>query len=143
MYKQLILSLTFIIFSISHASTPSHLTKLYASFENEYNVLLTTLSSKNDFLARYPILKNSLDKKYDEFTNLEGDELTPEGNQMALDLEMLTPLQAIFEHKISSDGCTLARQLNEMNSNADLDTYKKINILIKNLCTSMPKAKNK
>ena len=64
----------------------------------------------------------------------EGNLITAEGNQMALDIEMLEPLKIIAEGNASKESCSNAEFINELNNQSDAKTYDKLKDQISKLC---------
>lgn len=110
------------------------LQKQYADFEKNYAQTLNLTKNPKLFFKDFDTSHKTLKKKYSDFAVLEKSELSPEGNQMALDIEMLEPLEFLASSRISKDSCAEAEVLNEMNSTSDPDTFKKIKDSLKTLC---------
>lgn len=110
------------------------LQKQYADFEKNYAKTLNLTKNPKLFFKDFDTSHKTLKKKYSDFAVLEKSELSPEGNQMALDIEMLEPLEFLASSRISKDSCAEAEALNEMNSTSDPQTFKKIKDSLKTLC---------
>lgn len=110
------------------------LQKQYADFEKNYAQTLNLTKNPKLFFKDFDTSHKTLKKKYSDFAVLEKSELSPEGNQMALDIEMLEPLEFLASSRISKDSCAEAEVLNEMNSTSDPSTFKKIKDSLKTLC---------
>ncbi|MES2801281.1 MAG: hypothetical protein V4654_02215 [Bdellovibrionota bacterium] len=139
MYQQLILFATALCISIStYASTPTSLTpelkKDYDEFQKSYEDAVTMSGDKAKFLKEFKNIETNLQKKYSAFNKKEGQAITNEGNQMALDIEMLEPLKIIAEGNASKESCSNAEFINELNNQSDAKTYDKLKVQITKLC---------
>ncbi len=139
MYQQIkkisptILLITLNLSSICNA-IPNQLKKDYEQFQTEIDQALQTPQNKKKFLTDFKKTEQNLQLKYQKFSKQEGQELSPEGNQMALDLEMLEPLKILSTNNISSTSCNDAHLVNELNNESDPKTYQKIKTQIQELC---------
>ncbi len=121
------------ISQISFSSTPD-LKKQYNEFQKTYSKTLDLSKDKSMFVKNFDSNSKSLKKKYDVFSKSEKTEISLEGNQMALDIEMLEPLEFLASSRMDKESCSEADLLNEMNSTSDVKTYQKIKDLIQTLC---------
>ena len=131
MYR--IILFTFIFPTLTFALTID-LQKHYADFEKNYTQTLNLTKNPKLFFKDFDTSHKTLKKKYSDFTILEKSELSPEGNQMALDIEMLEPLEFLASSRINKESCAEAEVLNEMNSTSDPSTFKKIKESLRTLC---------
>lgn len=120
-------------FQAAKAVTPK-IKKDYEEFQKDYETALDISTDKNKFLKEFKSLETKLKKKYTDLEIAEGRNLTEEGNQMALDLEMLEPLKIIAEGNASNESCSNAEFINELNNQSAPQTYDKVKAQIKNLC---------
>lgn len=139
MYQQLGLLATTLLISISSfASTPTSLSpelkKDYEEFQKSYEDAVTMSGDKAKFLKEFKNIETNLKKKYNAFDKKEGQAITNEGNQMALDIEMLEPLKIIAEGNASTESCSNAEFMNELNNQSDAKTYEKLKVQITKLC---------
>ncbi|AZZ36974.1 hypothetical protein CIK05_09275 [Bdellovibrio sp. qaytius] len=139
MYQQLGLITTALLISVSAlATTPTSLSpelrKDYDEFQKSYEDIVTMSEDKAKFLKEFKTIENKLQKKYKTFDKKEGQALSNEGNQMALDIEMLEPLKIIAEGNASKESCSNAEFINELNNQSDAKTYEKLKIQIAKLC---------
>jgi hypothetical protein len=118
---------------ISFSST-SDLKKQHADFQKAYAKTLDLSKDKILFAKNFDSNSKSLKKKYDVFSKSEKTEISSEGNQMALDIEMLEPLEFLASSRMDKESCSEADLLNEMNSTSDVKTYQKIKESIQTLC---------
>lgn len=139
MYQQLGLITTAFLFTVSaFATTPSSLSpelrKDYDEFQKSYEDAVTMSGDKAKFLKEFKSIETNLQKKYKAFDKKEGQSITNEGNQMALDIEMLEPLKIIAEGNASKESCSNAEFINELNNQSDAKTYDKLKVQITKLC---------
>ena len=139
MYQQLGLITALLIFSVSSfSSTPTSLSpelkKDYDEFQKSYEDAVTLSGDKAKFLKEFKSIESNLQKKYSAFDKKEGPAITNEGNQMALDIEMLEPLKIIAEGNASKESCSNAEFMNELNNQSDAQTYEKLKVQITKLC---------
>lgn len=127
------------LFSLSTlATTPTSLSpelrKDYDEFQMSYEDAISMAGDKAKFLKEFKNIEAGLLKKYQAFDLKEGQKITEEGNQMALDLEMLEPLKIIAEGNASKESCSNAEFMNELNNQSDEPTYDKLKTHISKLC---------
>ena len=138
MYQQLSL-ITALLISVSVlASTPTSLSpelrKDYDEFQKSYEDAVMMSGDKAKFLKEFKNIETKLQKKYKAFDKKEGQAITNEGNQMALDIEMLEPLKIIAKGNASKESCSNAEFINELNNQSDTKTYDKLKVQITKLC---------
>lgn len=130
--------ITLILITLSlntvQAETSDELKKDYTEFRKNYFTMISNSPAKNDFVKYFNDLEAKLNKQFEAFLIKERRQLTPEGNQMALDLEMLEPLKVLANGQLSTESCTQALHNNELNSAADESAAKQIAKLINKLC---------
>ena len=133
MYKQFTLILTAVLLSVtlSQAETSTDLKKDYTKFRRNYLSLISSSSAGTNFVKYFNDLETELNLQYEAFTVKELKLLTPEGNQMALDLEMLQPIKMLLNGQLD---CEKAIHTNEMNAIADESAAAKIKVLMNKLC---------
>ncbi len=134
MRQYITLILTTLLLNTAQAETSDELKKDYADFRKNYLTMISSSPAKADFVKYFNDLESKLNKQFEAFLVKERRQLTPEGNQMALDLEMLEPLKILADSKLSTETCTQALHNNEMNSAADESAVKQIATLISKLC---------
>ena len=138
MRKQLGLITTLLISASAFASTPTSLSpelkKDYDEFQRSYEDAVSVSGDKAKFLKEFKNIETGLQKKYKAFDKKEGQSITAEGNQMALDIEMLEPLKIIAEGNASKESCSNAEFINELNNQSDAKTYAKLKEQITKLC---------
>lgn len=138
MYKQLSLFTALLISVSALASTPTSLSpelkKDYDEFQRSYEDAVSVSDDKAKFLKEFKSIETNLQKKYKAFDKKEGQAITSEGNQMALDIEMLEPLKIIAEGNASKESCSNAEFMNELNNQSDGKTYDKLKVQISKLC---------
>ncbi len=134
MRQYITLILTTLLLNTAQAETSDELKKDYADFRKNYLAMISNVPTKTDFIKNFSLLQSKLNKQFEAFQVKERRQLTPEGNQMALDLEMLEPLHILAEAKISPESCEFAFHNNELNSAADESAAAKIEKHISKLC---------
>lgn len=138
MRKQLGFITTLLISVSAFTSTPTSLSpelrKDYDEFQRSYEDAVTMSGDKAKFLKEFKNIESGLQKKYKAFDKKEGQAITAEGNQMALDIEMLEPLKIIAEGNASKESCSNAVFINELNNQSDAKAYEKLKEQITKLC---------
>lgn len=138
MRKQIGFISSLLISVATFATTPTSLSpelkKDYDEFQRSYEDAITMSGDKAKFLKEFKSIESNLQKKYKAFDKKEGQAITPEGNQMALDIEMLEPLKIIAEGNASKESCSNAEFINELNNQSDVKTYDKLKAQITKLC---------
>ena len=115
-------------------SQAQNLKSNYDDYQSTFAKILSVSSQKESFLKNYSALRMQIEKKYQTFAELEKDQLTTMGNQMAVQLEMLAPLDYLNSQKISPENCKAAAHLNELSINSSKKTYELIQQAITSLC---------
>lgn len=117
------------------AASAVQTSKIYNEFQISKTSFLNSQFTAKDFAKKFKTADAELNAKYVQLKAVEGDDLSIEGNQIALDLELLSPLRKLATSKINKETCNEAIHLNEMNSTPvekmQLETIEK---LIKMLC---------
>lgn len=131
MYKQFTLIFTTLLITNAQAETANDLKKDYLKFRKNYLSLISSSPTGANFIKYFNNLETELNLQYETFTVKEAKQLTPEGNQMALDIEMLQPIKMLLNGQLD---CDKAAHDNEMNTMADESAAAKIKILIGKLC---------
>lgn len=139
MYKHKLTFIASLLVSLSAlATTPTSLSpdlkKDYDEFQRSYEDAIQMSGDKAKFLQEFKNIEAGLQKKYQSFDQKEGQNITNEGNQMALDIEMLEPLKIIAEGNASKESCSNAEFINELNNESDAQTYDKLKAQITKLC---------
>lgn len=138
MRKQIGFISSLLISCAAIATTPTSLSpelkKDYDEFQRSYEDAITMSGDKAKFLQEFKNIESGLQKKYKAFDKKEGQAITNEGNQMALDIEMLEPLKIIAEGNASKESCSNAEFINELNNQSDAKTYDKLKTQIAKLC---------
>lgn len=131
MRQYITLIFTALLINTAQAQTSDELKKDYNDFRSNYLTLISSSPTKIEFTKYFNDLESKLNKQFEAFLVKERRRLTPEGNQMALDLEMLEPLKMLANGKLS---CDEALHNNELNSGADAIAAGKIKTLINKVC---------
>lgn len=101
------------------AATPKEITQLYNRFADQKELLLKSDIGKKNAKQKVTAAYEALEKAMDEVKALESkskdESLTSEGNQMAYDLEILSPLKDLVSGAINKEDCTKARHEHELN----------------------------
>jgi hypothetical protein len=109
----------------------------YTKFKKKYSELLTKSTDQKAFLSSFAKDYKTLQTEFEKFSKDEKEEISKEGNQMALDIEMLEPLEFLASSKISNESCAEAELLNEMNSSSDVKTFQKVKESLRKLCSKL------
>ena len=107
----------------------------YSKFKKKYSDLITKSTDQKIFMSSFSKDYKTLQIEFEKFSKNEKEELSKEGNQMALDIEMLEPLEFLSSSQINKESCAEAELLNEMNSSSDVKTFQKIKDSLKSLCS--------
>jgi len=126
------------IFSISLNSfaSVSDLNKDYNEFQNEYNKIFNIKNDKKEFSSEFNKIEKELQLQYKNFVKKEKKKLTSEGNQMALDLEVLEPLRILAEGTITEKKCSEADFANDLNNSDNEKSYNQIKEQISLICNN-------
>jgi len=111
--------LTLLLASIAYANTPKEIADIYLNFETKKLELLkaefTRKDAKEKIVPVYEALEKALNDVKDIESKSKDDELTPEGNEMAYDLEILAPLKDLASGLMSKEDCDKARHIHSLN----------------------------
>ncbi len=111
------------------------LRKVYNDLQASKTAFFNSEIIKQDFSQKFKILDAEIRAKYSQIQILEGDGLSVEGNQTALDLELLEPLRMLARNQITKKSCSEAKHQNELNASPDeKDQIQTIENLITKLC---------
>lgn len=117
------------------AYTKPSVRETYEDFQKVKSNFFSTKLAKKDFSKTFKKLDSDLNAKFQELKSVEKAELTEEGNQLALDLELLQPLRDLASKKINKDECLKALSLNQLNSTEEEKTQiEAIEKIIKSVC---------
>jgi len=81
-------------------------------------------------------IEKELQLQYKNFVKKEKKKLTSEGNQMALDLEVLEPLRILAEGTITEKKCSEADFANDLNNSDNEKSYNQIKEQISLICNN-------
>ena len=130
--------LTFIlstVFFLHCYATGSDANSIYEDFQKSKTSFLSSKMTKKDFSKKFKNLDLDLNSKYLELKSLEKQELTVEGNQIALDLELLEPLRQLAHTQINKKNCLEAKNLNQLNfTEAEKTQINSIETVLKSIC---------
>ena len=117
------------------ANAAASISTTYDEFQKIKSQFLSAKITRNDFPKKFRKIDAELKAKYSELKSLEKIELTVEGNQLALDLELLQPLRDLAKSKINKENCQESLSSNQRNLTAEekrqTDAIEK---LIKSVC---------
>jgi len=135
MSSKLIISIATVFFTLNTYALTLEQQETYKKFRLNYQSILSSKVSKESFFKNFKNNYVELTNIYNQFEKLEGpDELTIQGNQMALDLEMLEPLSLIAESEVTKTNCKQSAHLNSLNQNSNNEIYQEINKILKIIC---------
>ena len=121
--------------AIAAASGDLQLRKVYDDLQSSKNAFFSLEIAKKDFPQKFKNLDAELKAKYSKIQTLEGDGLSVEGNQTALDLELLEPLRMLATNQITKKSCSEAKHQNALNTSPDeIAQIKIIETLVTKLC---------
>ena len=123
-----------LLFTQTSFGLTANLKKDYDNYEKQFSEALKLSDNKAKFLKDFTKTEKELQNKYEQFRKKEGNDLSTESNQMALDLAMLEPLRILADGKLSAESCSDADFSNELSSESDVETYTKLKTQIKKLC---------
>ncbi len=111
------------------------LRKVYNDLQASKTAFLNSEIIKQDFIQKFKILDAEIKARYAQIQILEGDGLSIEGNQTALDVELLEPLRILSRNSINKNSCNEAQHQNQLNASPDeIAQLKLIENLITKLC---------
>ncbi len=103
------------LFVLNCYAVESETSSIYEDFQKTKTSFLTSKLTKKDFSVKFKKLDLELNSKYLKLKSLEKKELTVEGNQLALDLELLEPLRNMAASQVNKTNCLKAKDLNQLN----------------------------
>ncbi len=138
MYQQLILILTITTISLaSFADQKKDISEEYKNFRKIEDTFFAADINKKNFKAKMTALMSELTASYEKVKKFEASSsevmLSMEGNQMAYDLEMLSPLQDLAKSSINKETCREAQHNNKLNKAEEGDATE-VTALIKKIC---------
>lgn len=111
--------LTLLFASIAYAYSPKEIADIYLNFETKKLEILKANFSKKDakdkIIPAYQALEKALNEVKDLEAKVKDNPLTPEGNEMAYDLEILAPIRDLALGLISKEDCDKARHEHALN----------------------------
>lgn len=137
MYQSVIALLLYSV--VSFANTPKEITKIYSDFEAKKTAFLKGDFTKKEAKEKVAKAYQDLEKALADVKAIESKSketlLTAEGNQMAYDLETLSPIKDLAAGLISKEDCNKARHEHALNFPViEDDESKAIESLINKLC---------
>ena len=121
--------------ALAATSGDLQLRKVYDDLQTSKKAFFSSEILKKDFAQKFKNLDTELKVKYSKIKMLEGDGLSVEGNQTALDLELLEPLRMLATNQITKKSCSEAKHQNALNASPDeIAQIKTIETLITKLC---------
>ena len=137
---------TTLIFLKSYAadSQTAKLAELYSDFKKVKTEILETQYTKKNFISQFAKSYSVLKQKYEELQKTESmikkDLLSPEGNQMAFDLEVLAPLKSLADSTLDKKTCESVSDENERNSAPDVvESVNQVQKIIDQVCKTSKK----
>lgn len=117
------------------ANAAASMSTTYDDFQKIKSQFLSAKMTRNDFSKKFKKVDAELNAKYSKLKSFEKTELTVEGNQLALDLELLQPLRDLAKSKINKENCQEALSSNQRNLTAEeKNQTDAIEKLIKSVC---------
>ncbi len=105
---------------VALAVTPNpQLRKVYTDLQANKTTFYNSNIQKSDFTEKFKNLDKELNAKYAQLKVLEGDQMTIESNQTAVDIELLEPLRILASNSINKKYCAEAKHENELNAAPD------------------------
>lgn len=126
-----------ILFSALH-SYSDEIENIYSEYEKVKNTFYSANINRNNASQALETYKTKTSSYLEKIELLEDKDkttkLSPEGNQLAYDLEIIEPLSILINGKFDKASCDKAYQLNESNTDLKNIIFKKIKSIIQNLC---------
>ena len=135
-------STLFLMKSFAAEASIEKIDSLYEDFKKTREEILTSNYTPKDFKQKFNLAYDKLQKKYDEVEKIEmqikKDLFTPKGNQMAFDIEVITPLKTLADGPLNKQNCQKISDENERNRAPDViaqvdQVQKIINQICKNI----------
>lgn len=95
------------------------LTPYYEDFQKTKAQFFNSKLTKKDFSKKFKELDVNLNATYGKLKIAEKEKLSTEGNQLALDLELLSPLRNLASTKMNKENCLQAKHLNSVNATTE------------------------
>lgn len=145
-FTAIVIAATTLVFFKSYAadSQTAKLAELYSEFKKVKTEMLETQYTKKNFKSQFSKSYAVLKQKYEELQKTENlikkDLLSPEGNQMAFDLEVLAPLQSLADSNLDKKTCESVSDENERNSAPDVvESVNQVQKIIDQVCKTNKK----
>ncbi len=135
--RQLIFILTALLTAPTFAleANDANRNAVYEDFQKTKDLFLSSTKTKKDFAKKFKKLDADLNAKFLKLKSLEKKQLSVEGNQLALDLELLQPLRNLATSAINKINCRNAETLNQMNlTDEEKDQINLIEKVLKSIC---------
>ncbi len=129
--------------SLFGQSGASELEKNYQQFEQMKEDFFKSVINKKNLKPKLGALIRNLDELFEKTKDLElkksKSDLSPEANQMALDLVLLEPLEQLADSKMDKKACKEAAHLNDLYESSPDDKAdnrtKPVEKVIKKVCS--------
>ena len=135
MYQYILIGL---LSATASQSAVNEIEKIYFSYKAEKIKFFTSAITKQNIktkLEEYSkILNTALNKIHKIESTLKTQKLSPEGNQLALDLELLEPIQNLVGSNFDKKSCSEAALLNELNTGNEKAEFELVNSVLNKLC---------
>ncbi|MBC7419738.1 MAG: hypothetical protein H7328_03325 [Bdellovibrio sp.] len=138
MYQQSIIILAISIFStLSFADQKNDIAAEYKIFRQIEDTFFAADVNKKNLKPKLNDFVKKLNAGYEKVKRIEAQSsevmLSQEGNQMAYDLEMLSPLESLAKSSLDTDACRHATHNNKVNQSDEGDATE-VTALIKKIC---------
>lgn len=112
--------------------------KIYASYKSEKIKFFTSSITKQNIKTKLEEYSKILNTALNKIQTIESKSkiptISPEGNQLALDLELLEPIQNLVDSNFDKKSCSDAALLNELNTGNEKAEFEMVNNILDKLC---------
>ena len=126
------------ISSTSKINQAIEIKKHYSHYKKNKNQFYTSNLNKKNFKVQLDLYINGLNNSLAIINQIEATSqpyaLSPEGNQLALDYELLKPLQNLAMGQIDKKSCDASKALNVKNTGQDKKNFDLIYSVIQKIC---------
>lgn len=124
--------------SLSTHADSSKIKALYSSYLKDKSDFFKAEHSKQNIAKLVDKYLNDSRATLEKIKKIEQENkkivLSEEGNQIALDVEVIEPIKLVANSSFSKDSCSEAKVLNELNHDEKDTQYKVISGIIEKIC---------
>ncbi len=136
MYKSILILLAA---STAVAASNSEIEKIFADFETLQKSFYSQEMDQTNLKAKVTAYMLSVNESLVKIQKLEAKKkpiaLSEEGTELALEIELVEPIQKLAASDFGADACGEASQLNEVNAGKIQEAYDRIQAVLNKFCS--------